>query len=404
MAHTPVTGEDRGANLPGPVTSEFRIQGQRTSHRDELFRCNPFSRIDDYEDFDRALETFSLEGAMFTDAGAANDIVVTAATVSDASFMVPRAGFLQSVQLIAEDALALSDTNFLTFSLINNGNSGAGTTEMLSVTADTHTTKTTGPGIAITAETGRPFTVSATAASLRVAAGDLLTFKSTVTGTLVNAVNKPKVRLIFATLPDGVVPRTTKTVGLLAAQPVANAANGTALFQLGSTAEANVTGFDRGDQLTLPAHIRAATTGKGSGPIFNVRLKVSGVAAATRMVWGFASAYNATFDSVVTHAWFRLEGASLALLAETDDGTTDNDDQATGITLVADTYNLFTINMRDPSKIGFYVNKNRVLELSAAALVNTMVLQPVVWLQKDSGTGTESITVDEYRARCNRLL
>lgn len=54
--------------------------------------------------------------------------------------------------------------------------------------------------------------------------------------------------------------------------------------------------------------------------------------ATVTAAFGVASARNDTLDSVAAHAWFRLQGSN-ALLVETDDGTTDLDDKATGFNL-----------------------------------------------------------------------
>jgi hypothetical protein len=62
------------------------------------------------------------------------------------------------------------------------------------------------------------------------------------------------------------------------------------------------------------------------------KLSASPIAASVSGVLGVASAQNDTLDNVAEHAWFRFEGTN-ALLAETDDGTTDLDDKATGETL-----------------------------------------------------------------------
>jgi hypothetical protein len=51
-----------------------------------------------------------------------------------------------------------------------------------------------------------------------------------------------------------------------------------------------------------------------------------------RIAMGLASAYNAAPDSVTAHAWF-IAVASTAILCESDDGVTDNDDKATGLTM-----------------------------------------------------------------------
>lgn len=54
--------------------------------------------------------------------------------------------------------------------------------------------------------------------------------------------------------------------------------------------------------------------------------------AAIQGAFGVASAQNATLDTVAEAAWFHFNGSN-ALLVETDDGTNNNDDVATGVTL-----------------------------------------------------------------------
>lgn len=391
------TGFDLGSWLPGPLITRFRPEGKRAEFPDTAFGYNPFSRYDIWEDFAGPFPIKTLYILPIAGSSVANQFATTGA--STVSIMADFSGYLLDARMTAEDALAASDTNYLTFTLTNEGQDGSGTVAMLAGT-DANTTKATG-GTAITAETGRSFTLNTTAANLRVAPGDLITFKGTATGTLANFVDRPVVRLQFATLPSTVSARTTKTVGTVAAQPVDDTATGEALFQLSGTAEANVVGFDWGDRLLIPAT---------RGPIFTVRLKVSGAAASTRYVWGLGSAYNATLDNITSNAWFRIEGNSLSLLAETDDGTTDNDDQSTGFTLTADTYYTFRIDMRDLGNVGFWVHEegsgsgwNLVKELNASKLTESNLLQPFVLLQKDSGTGTESVTVDAYRLEFSRF-
>lgn len=361
----------------------------------DLGTC-PRGRCEFFEDFTGPRQTFFVRIPLFDNVAEANEFVVTDTTTARGSVMIPRAGILTSVQLTAEDALATHADNHITFTLVNNGNSGAGTTEMLSQTTGAHTTDSdNASAVAISAEIGRPFTVSGTAASLRVAAGDLLTFTGTVAGTLANEVQNIAVQLTFATLPYTVTPRTTKTVGLLSAAPVAGTAHGEATFVLGSTSEANVTGFDWGDQVGIPANAR---------PIYQCRLKISGVAADTRAVWGLADAYAATLDDIVNNAWFRWEGNSLNLLAEVDDSTTDDDDNDTLFDLVASTYYLFTIDCTDKGAIRFSVNDTPYLTLAGAAFAAADVLQPVLYLQKDTGVGTQSITVDYVRCSWDRSV
>jgi hypothetical protein len=391
----PVTGGrfkySRGDGVIGPRYTRYAPVGSASDLNDESAGWAPRTRCEYFEDFTGGYATRTIEIPLFSAEGAANEFVTTTGATGSGSTMVDFGGTLLSAQLIALEALAANDTNYLTFTLVNNGNSNAGTTAMLAAT-DANTTKSTG-GAAITAEIGRSLTVSSTAADLRVANGDLLTFAGTVSGTLANNVAMPKVRLTFAVLPGRLVARTTKTVGLLAAHPVADTACGEALFALGSTNEANVTGCDWGDQFAIPANAK---------PVFHCRMKLSGVAASTRGVWGLADAYTATLDNTVNNCWFRFEGNALDLLAELDDSTTDDDDNDTTFDLVADTYYLFTIDMTDTGAIRFSVNDTCYLELAGAAFAAADVLQPVVYLQKDSGTGEQAMTVDYIRVSWDR--
>jgi hypothetical protein len=129
-------------------------------------------------------------------------------------------------------------------------------------------------------------------------------------------------------------------------------------------------------------------------------VKVGGVDAVTTIVWGVGSAQNDTTDSVTNLAWFRMEGSASTsnVVVETDDGTTDNDDKATGKTL-STTYKKFVIDFTDGlSDVKFYIDGERVADsttFSMAAAIGRF--QPFVQLQKASGTGTPSITIDNFK-------
>jgi hypothetical protein len=114
---------------------------------------------------------------------------------TDAYVIVPETGTLSSVDFSSLAALAASDSNYITFSITNLGQSGAGSTVMLAATA-ANTTKVTG-GTALSANTKRSLTVTATAADLAVTAGDRLLIRSAATGTLAGAVTVPVFLLRF---------------------------------------------------------------------------------------------------------------------------------------------------------------------------------------------------------------
>ena len=114
---------------------------------------------------------------------------------SDAYVVVQAASVFTSVVFSGVDVLAANDTNYVTFSITNLGQAGAGSAALLAAT-DPNTTKATG-GTALAANTARSLVINGTAANLVVAAGDRLRIRAAATGTLANTVTFPVYRLIF---------------------------------------------------------------------------------------------------------------------------------------------------------------------------------------------------------------
>ena len=110
--------------------------------------------------------------------------------------IVPETGTLSSATFSGVDALATSDTNYITFTITNLGQAGAGSAVMLAATAP-NTTKATG-GAAIVANGKRPLTLTGTPADLVVVAGDRLKTTVTASGTLANTITSGQVALKFA--------------------------------------------------------------------------------------------------------------------------------------------------------------------------------------------------------------
>ena len=123
------------------------------------------------------------------------DVVISGGTIAttgntDFYTMAPKAGKLTRVDLSALAGLATNDTNYLTFTITNLGQAGAGTAAMLaSSPAGTNTT--------IAANTKRQLTLTAVAADLVVAAGDRLLIRAAATGTLANTVTAPVFKLSY---------------------------------------------------------------------------------------------------------------------------------------------------------------------------------------------------------------
>lgn len=126
--------------------------------------------------------------------------------------------------------------------------------------------------------------------------------------------------------------------------------------------------------------------------------QVAGIDSTTTLVWGVGSAQNDTEDSVATLAWFRMQGSASTsnVVVETDDGTTDNDDKATGSTL-SSTYKKFAIDFTNGlSDVRFFIDGERVASgttFNMSAVAAGTNVQPFVQLHKASGTGTPSITI-----------
>lgn len=129
--------------------------------------------------------------------------------------------------------------------------------------------------------------------------------------------------------------------------------------------------------------------------------KVASVDAVTTLVMGVGDARNDTPDTVATNAWFRMEGSvsTTAVVCETDDGTTDNDDKATGTTL-SSTYKKFLIDFSQGlSDIRFFIDGQRVAAgttFSMASVAAGQNVQPIVQIQKASGTGVPAVTIAQF--------
>lgn len=110
--------------------------------------------------------------------------------------IAPEAGSLTSVEINPLVALATSDTNYITWTITNLGQAGAGSTAMLAA-SPANTTKATG-GTALAVNTKRTLTVHGTAANLVVAKGDKISITATASGTLANTVTYPVYILRFS--------------------------------------------------------------------------------------------------------------------------------------------------------------------------------------------------------------
>lgn len=111
-------------------------------------------------------------------------------------------------------------------------------------------------------------------------------------------------------------------------------------------------------------------------------------------------------DASTVNAWFRAEGAAITtLLWESDDNTVNNDDQATGITLVNDTYVHAEIDFATLSAVKFRINGATVGTADMSAISANTIVKAVMVLQRDDNTqteGTPTVAVDYFEITSDR--
>ena len=192
-------------------------------------------------------------------------------------------------------------------------------------------------------------------------------------------------------LPTWLNTQDTSAAGSPTLDFVSNALGGQYQLLTDAQDEAQNLTLYGGDHLTLQI-----TTGL----IVEARIKLDADAvpwtADQRFVIGLASARDATIDDVVTNAWFRVEGASANILWETDDGTTDDDDNDSGVDIADDTFVVLKIEILSGSQAAFYVD-GQIVGAGDLSDADGNAVQFFAELQKDAGTETEALIFDYIR-------
>jgi hypothetical protein len=136
-----------------------------------------------------------------------------------------------------------------------------------------------------------------------------------------------------------------------------------------------------------------------------VKISASTMTSGSTLVFGLGSARNDTPDSVTANAWFRMEGANSTTLVycESDDGTNDNDDKSSGVTL-GTTYKEFVIDFTGgKSNVKFFIDGQRVASTTTFDMSNyTAGLQPIVQIQKAANTNANGVVVDYVKIVAKR--
>ena len=165
--------------------------------------------------------------------------------------------------------------------------------------------------------------------------------------------------------------------------------------------------FDAVAEAAMAAVYSVDTVPVADGPIFEGRVAVYDIGddAALDISIGLANGTHATdFDSVTESVLFHLDGNSLTINAESDDGTTERAATDTTKSAVDDTFVELWIDCRNPADIQMYVDAVNVLPATVFQLdAATGPLLPIVHIEKTSNDTTADVRVDWIGVRSTDL-
>jgi len=117
----------------------------------------------------------------------------------------------------------------------------------------------------------------------------------------------------------------------------------------------------------------------------------------SQIVMGLASAHDLAKDSVTVNAWFKLDGDG-AVVCESDDTGVDNDDKASGVTVVAGVYHNYRIDFGNLADVRFFIDGVHVAAgttFNMSTLTDAEALvQPYFSIDKDADAGLGSVLLD----------
>lgn len=183
-----------------------------------------------------------------------------------------------------------------------------------------------------------------------------------------------------------------------AAPPTGTRTAGEAVFTLTSADQAQILGLAHGDALSFDIDNVQSVE-------YRVKLGAATFASGNILVFGLGSARNNTADTVQESVWFRMEGANSTTLVyvESDDNVRNIDDVSTGVTL-GTTYKRFWIDFTGgKSDVKFYIDGERVAASQRFDMSGySGNLQPIVQLQKASGTSVAVASIDYVNIEMTR--
>ncbi|TWT49026.1 hypothetical protein KOR42_39420 [Thalassoglobus neptunius] len=138
---------------------------------------------------------------------------------------------------------------------------------------------------------------------------------------------------------------------------------------------------------------------------FRLKMNQAALDATTQLAFGLTSARNNAIDSITEAALFRVIGAddTTALVLETDDGATDNNDVATGKSLINE-YLDFLISFGTGKRdVRFFIDGQPVAIGQTFSMANYAGgLQPFVQLQKTADANVDGVTITNMYVRGRR--
>ena len=135
---------------------------------------------------------------------------------------------------------------------------------------------------------------------------------------------------------------------------------------------------------------------------FRVKMNQAALNATSQFAFGITGDRNDAIDSIAQAALFRVVGADSTtnVVVESDDGTNDNNDVATGKTLI-NAYKEFTINLATGTDdVRFFIDGEPVATGTTFDMSNyTGSLQLFAQISKTADTNTDGFTIDRIEIR-----
>jgi hypothetical protein len=174
---------------------------------------------------------------------------------------------------------------------------------------------------------------------------------------------------------------------------LANQGGGVVALSLTNANEKQEAGIYQGDALNF---------NMDKGVIFEARVAVhTAPTDQAEIYFGLANAYvegpiSEADAGPTVHAFFCFDG-DLVCLVFTDDAATDNNQKATGVTVVEDAFHVLRIEVLSVTDVRFYIDDVRVAASTTFGMSNgtNVVVQPFLICHKEAGAGVGAAYVDK---------